>query len=390
MVFSGGCLAAAILSLYGYYDLYKNVIGGPEARNNAKSECQRKIVTVATYAVAFGISSYNYLYAGGNATAVDGGSVEYYNNWPAYVMIFGYVFEFVVYSLVQTFVIIPKLGNYQDYAVPINLEFVTHRIGEWIMLMLGESILSILTGGSGGERTQQSWSYLISFYCGILTVTMFQYIFFRTQPSEGKDHAMRRSQFGGLCFLYFHTVYSASLILVGCSYKMMLSPEEMMEELEERYSGGGSGDDGEGENGGVELPYNLNRRIAFVYAVSQTTSFLASDGMLWCHRGVKANLQRFFPPHGRFVLAPWLIFGIELVLLVLTMTLSRIEDLEMLSVCGCLLVFGQVILRTFGFKYFPISAEAMERAISNDYASIRQTGDSKDHRRWPNVTEPGN
>eukprot|EP00529_Nitzschia_sp_RCC80_P040992 CAMPEP_0113477346 /NCGR_PEP_ID=MMETSP0014_2-20120614/20157_1 /TAXON_ID=2857 /ORGANISM="Nitzschia sp." /LENGTH=170 /DNA_ID=CAMNT_0000370431 /DNA_START=320 /DNA_END=832 /DNA_ORIENTATION=+ /assembly_acc=CAM_ASM_000159 len=170
---------------------------------------------------------------------------------------------------------------------------------------------------------------------------------------------------------------------------MMLSPEEMIEELEERYGSGGSGDVGE-EDGDVVLPYNLNRRIAFVYAVSQTVSFLASDGMLWAHRGVKANMQRFFPPHGRFVLAPWLILGIEFILLVLTMYLSQIENLEMLSLCGCLLVFGQVILRTFGSKYFPISAEAMERAICNDYASIRQNDDSKDHRRWPNVTEPGN
>lgn len=182
-------------------------------------------------------------------------------------------------------------------------------------------------------------------------------------------------------FFYFHTIYSASLILVGCSFKMMLSPEEMIEELEERY--GGSGDKEEHDDG---LPYNLNRRIAFVYAVSQTISFLASDAMLWTHRGFNANIRRFFRPNGRIVMAPWLILGIEAVLLTLTMSLSQIEDLTLLSISGCLLVLSQVVLRTFSMRHFPISVEAMERALANDYTSIRD----EDHRRWPNVTEPGN
>jgi hypothetical protein len=247
---------------------------------------------------------------------------------------------------------------------------------------VGESILSILTGGSGGAQTSQSGSYSVSFYCGILTVTMFQYLFFRTQPSEGKDHAMRRSQLGGYLFFYFHTVYSASLILVGCSYKMMLSPEEMIEELQEQYAGL------EHEEGVDVLPYNLNRRIAFIYAVSQFVSFIASDAMLWTHRGFKANIQIFFPPQGRqFVLAPWLILGTDVVLLALTMSLSCIEDLTLLSVCGCFLVFSQVILRTIGFKYWPVSAKAMEEYLGNKCSSVRQ---EDDHRRWPNVTEPGN
>jgi hypothetical protein len=240
--------------------------------------------------------------------------------------------------------------------------------------------LSILTGGSGGEQTQPSSSHATSFYCGILTVTMFQYLFFRSQPSEGKDHAMRRSQLGGYLFFYFHTIYSAALILVGCSYKMMLSPDEMMEELEQRYGSGGDGGGGDDET----IPYNLKQRIAFVYAVSQTVSFVALDAMLWTHRGWKANYQRFFPPHGRFVLGPWLVLSTNAVLLVLTACLSQVHDLTLLSAFGCLLVFGQVVLRTMGMKYFPVSADAMERAIQNDYASTR------DDRRWPNVTEPGN
>lgn len=47
-----------------------------------------------------------------------------------------------------------------------------------------------------------------------------------------------------------------------------------------------------------------------------------------------------------------------------------VSDLELLSVVGCGVVLLQVLLRTLGFRYFPISKRAME-----------------DLYRWPNVTE---
>ena len=235
--------------------------------------------------------------------------------------------------------------------------------------MLGESVLSILT-----TKGSHSWQYATSFFCGLLTITMFQYLFFRSQPSEAKDHAMRRSQGGGFVWVYMHTVYSASLVLVGCAYKMMLSPDEMEEENEEL---------------GIEPNYDLNERIAFIYAVSQTVSFLSLDAMLLAHRGFKQNFLRFFPPTGRVSVAPWVVFGCSLLLLCGTLFgLKRIRDMTHLSIVGCLLVFGQVVLRTMGMKYFPISVEAMERAIQQDYDSVQ--GSDDDHQRWPNVTRPGN
>ena len=152
----------------------------------------------------------------------------------------------------------------------------------------------------------------------------------------------------------------------------MLSPEEIEEEYEER---------------GVEPSYDLHQRIAFVYSLSQFTSFLSLDFMLLTHRGLEQNFRRFFPSHGgRCVVAPWVILACNLALLCGTLFgLNRIHNLEWLSIAGCVLVFGQVLLRTMGMKYFPISVEAMERAIQEGVTSIEE-----DKRRWPNVTEPGN
>jgi hypothetical protein len=140
MVFAGGCAVDAAFYIYWYYDLLKNVIGGPEARRNAAFDFRRKFVALAVYTVAFGIAAYHHLWAadrGENDSTSYGRSS---NNWPAYVMISGYIFEFVVFNLSFTFLYVPTLGNFKDYYVPINLEYVTHRIGEWVMLMLGMSV----------------------------------------------------------------------------------------------------------------------------------------------------------------------------------------------------------------------------------------------------------
>ena len=60
-----------------------------------------------------------------------------------------------------------------------------------------------------------------------------------------------------------------------------------------------------------------------------------------------------------------------------------VTSLETLSVYGLLVVAAQVMIRTIGLRYFPVTKEAMERAIQGDYDDYQ----GMDHRRWPNVTQ---
>jgi hypothetical protein len=52
----------------------------------------------------------------------------------------------------------------------MNVEFLVHRNGEWTMLMLGESILSLMTA------------------------ILLQYLYFRSQPHNADDHAVRKGK----------------------------------------------------------------------------------------------------------------------------------------------------------------------------------------------------
>ena len=66
--------------------------------------------------------------------------------------------------------------------------------------MLGESILSLLIV----EVTGQKECY-VTFYCGILSVVLLQYMHFRSQPHDPDHHAMRRTKEAG--FLFSRLIY---------------------------------------------------------------------------------------------------------------------------------------------------------------------------------------
>lgn len=374
MWFTGGYVGIMLVSCGLHYDLIRNAVGGPEARNGARLQLYRKIIALAVYGFGFAIATLDYFTEENLLGSEEEEEEEYVNYWPAYLMIVGYLFEFLIFPLALSLILIPSWGiSHKEVFVPINIEYTIHRIGEWVMLMLGESVLSILTIPQREflSPNEDSFHYSVNFFCGILTVTMFQYLFFRTQPAEAKDHAMRRSEMGGRAYVNGHTVYSASLILVGCSYKMMLSREEMLKQAEEEH-----------------VDYDIEARIALVYAISQAVSFLSLDFVTFTHRGFGVNVGRFCPQdrngNSRCATIPLIVLSINLLLTFLTLNLSMIHDMTLLSLYGCGLVFCQVLLRTFGLRYFPVTVAQMEQALHSDYASFSED----DARAWPNVTMP--
>jgi hypothetical protein len=192
---------------------------------------------------------------------------------------------------------------------------------------------------------------------------MMQYLYFRSQPFEADDHAMRRAMIGGITFYYSMICYSATLIMIGCSFKLILHhylDEEAISEGEPMAES--------------EPDYPLEesaRRIADMFSWSMAASFFFLDQMIVSHRGWSANLARLCVD-GHINWPPLLIFILDWVLLVVTATFSQwITNLELLSIAGCTMVMCQVMMRTRGLRFFPVSKNAMENA-----------------HRWPNVSEP--
>jgi hypothetical protein len=101
----------------------------------------------------------------------------------------------------------------------VILYLVIYRSGEWIMLMLGESVLSLLTVGV----EQEGSDYLLTFYASMISVILLQYLHFRSQPSHADQHAMRRHKNAGIGFAFFNEVYSASLIVLGSVFTLLVA-----------------------------------------------------------------------------------------------------------------------------------------------------------------------
>ena len=112
------------------------------------------------------------------------------------------------------------------------------------------------------------------------------------------------------------------------------------------------------------------RSIAHLFSWSLAGSFFLLDMMTVSHRGWKVNLGRMVKG-GQIQWAPTLCTVGVLALIVATAALPAwITNLELPSVAGCVIIFAQVLLRTMGTRYFPVSQRAMNAAF-----------------HWPNVTE---
>lgn len=71
-----------------------------------------------------------------------------------------------------------------------------YAIGEYTMLMLGESILSLLVVNNVSETSEVK--YYFTFYMGIVSVSLIQYLFYKSQPHSPEHHGTQRREFSHL------------------------------------------------------------------------------------------------------------------------------------------------------------------------------------------------
>ena len=138
MIFAGSLMVDAAFYGYLYIDIYRNVQGGPEARNQAWLEVKRKLLRTIILGTAFAIAARDYFWMDSSkATA---------NHWPAYLIVSEFLFEFVAYNLFEVFVYIPQTGrSHKEFYVPVNLEFLIHRIGGgWCTELLAGLCLTLI------------------------------------------------------------------------------------------------------------------------------------------------------------------------------------------------------------------------------------------------------
>jgi Bacterial low temperature requirement A protein (LtrA) len=237
--------------------------------------------------------------------------------------------------------LLPK--DFKKVTIPVNVSFIIHRVGEWTMLMLGESILSLLIVAS-----PTSCEYYVTFFCGVLSVILLHYTHFRSQPSNPDDHAIRRKRSAGHLFGLLMQAYSAALIILGVSYKMLLyeftygssARRRSLLRAIPRWLAGRVPDlavDSE----------DRRQNIADFFSASFAVVYFCSDTMLLVHRGLKDNFDRCRCPDTRKAK----IKGIVMIILrvciwVFMALLSQWQtDPMLLSLIGLVSIVCQIVLR---------------------------------------------
>lgn len=202
--------------------------------------------------------------------------------------------------------------DYKSRSVPVNVDFVIHRFGEFNMLMLGECVLSLLI-----VDTSTTHEYYISFYAGILSVILLTLLHYKSQPKHANNHVLRQSRTRGIVWITLVGFYSAALIAVGVSYKMLMTEQFKLsnevgyetgarnlsfydgldyQKLQENYhvhhferllasSGGGYI--------GTLSTKERQQRISNIFCIGLATIFFCHDMMILCHREAKSWIDTF-------------------------------------------------------------------------------------------------
>ena len=239
------------------------------------------------------------------------------------------------------------------------------------MLMLGESIFSLLIVDVPNENND----FFTTFYCGILTVILLQYLHFRSQPHDPDGHAMRRSKNAGIGFSILNHAYSFALVTLGAAFTVFLTA--FADEDEERRLASAS------TSSGLDAE-SRRERGAHIFCGSLAVVFFCLDSMNFLHLGLDESRGRCLCKKTKKKNVKGIILVVvRLGVLAFTATLSQWEsEPENLAVIGLICVLMQLLLRKLGAKYLTHSQVHMLDPHGQCEAKQRHGEEAQ----WPNVT----
>lgn len=211
-----------------------------------------------------------------------------------------------------------RRGTSKRDFVPLNLTFLIHRNAEWAMLMLGESIFSLLI-----VPVEHTFEFTVVFILGTLITANVYYHHFELYEEMPKYHAMKLSSRKGLLFSQSRALLSVTLVAMGVSLKIMLLNHEQ--------------------------PYLKSKYIhvfavpfALTLIISDFTALLHNNGTSGIYEYVRIIYESLGHPIGRNLALVWLgkfaIYGVSFALP--SMTLSSLK----LAGIGCGLSFFSSLL----------------------------------------------
>jgi hypothetical protein len=278
---------------------------------------------------------------------------------------------------VVIFICFPSDGSHKKFTVPMNIGYCIHRYGEWTMLMLGETVLSLLI-----VDLSEGFDYYKTFFSGIISIILLEYLHFRSQPHDPDEHAWRRDKNSSFVFLVLMQVYSASLIILGASYKMLLyeyvyaedgNRRMLLPALTRLLAGG--------ESAALRFETDDRRqRVANFFCGSMALVFFCMDAMSIAHRGISANVHRCeceATQKTRYLVV--LLIALRVAVIGFIASLSQYTTAPgVLAFVGMCVILVQLFLRVMGSFAFPVNEEeeedkVYERIAVHTAARVRQS-----------------
>jgi len=149
---------------------------------------------------------------------------EFFNDFPVILCLCAFL-SYQLYMVITVTFFIEEVAH-----TPFNHEYLIDRIGEWIMLMIGESVLSLVI-----VHVESTPWYYFTFFSGVLTMTSLQYVHSKAGPSNEENHAMY-SKRPRVWFTICSQWYSLFLVAMGVAYKMMISEFGRGAPIEENFA----------------------------------------------------------------------------------------------------------------------------------------------------------
>lgn len=299
----------------------------------------------------------------------DGGGYEVEecpDNWPVVniplcICLVYYVLN-IIHDIFRKYSNSGFTGDLREKFVPNNIDYMIHRYGEWIMLMIGESVLSLLI-----VQTIETPEYYMIEIFGIFTVILIQMLKFESEPSHADGHALWRSIFKASMFDLMIQILSMALIAFGVSYKIMLSSLKQDDYNEKdskhRYL--------------AAMPTIETSDVATLFCISLTIVLLSMEVMMATHKGVKKFYQVLFHEMEAMHLSklnrPLLIIVVWKVILIVfiaTLHLYVTESVH-IALIGLIVILLMCFTRFAGWGLVQYEEDIME-AIVNLKSTTRE------------------
>jgi low temperature requirement protein LtrA len=106
----------------------------------------------------------------------------------------------------------------RENTVPSHISYFIHRVGEFTMLMVGESVLSL----SALKNITPTLEFYVSLICGFILTSSIMFIQYSTSVFHAEKHVLRRSGKYGICWFHVKFMQAFFLVTFGVGLRILL------------------------------------------------------------------------------------------------------------------------------------------------------------------------